>query len=268
MSILRWAGSKRQLCEVLSHCWHASQLKSASGRYIEGFMGSASLFFRIQPPKALLVDVNARLIECFEQVRIRASQVSDLLDAVPKSEFNYYFLRETNDEVLSPEERAARFIYLNRFCFNGLYRTNQSGKFNVPYGGAKSGNLPDRAEIARASIVLKKATIRCGDFSAVVGTEATRGDFVYLDPPYARVNSTLDNQYGPDNFGLSDLARLFDLAAEIDRRGAHFVISYANCEEIAEFSSRWNSHQVSVKRTIAANVQHRKSENEVLITNL
>lgn len=214
------------------------------------------------------MDVNKDLMRCFRTVRDDASAVFRSLRLLEGNEATYYLVRELAPAHLSEVEKAARFIFLNRFCFNGLYRTNLSGHFNVPYGGFKSGALPTEGDLQRAAEILKSARLHTGDFYEVIEEVAGKGDFVYLDPPYARRNSSLDCQYGPDTFGVKDIERMSTLVGELDRRGANFLISYASCEEIQPLADRWSKHEVGVRRTIAANIQKRTTAREVFITNI
>lgn len=269
MTFLRWAGSKKQLLDTLSCCWHASTSSSQStGRYIEAFSGSAALFFRLKPESALLVDVNLDLQHCMRRVRNFPRKVSEALQKMQCSEPEYYRIRAQTKEELSADEWAARFIFLNRNCFNGLYRTNLQGHFNVPYGGNRSGGLPTQQTLVDASRILKKAILLEGDFAEQLKPRVTKGDFVYLDPPYAQRNVNLDNQYGPDVFGIQDITRLAELAEQINAKKGHFVISYAACDEIKHIAKTWHSIEVTVQRTIAANVANRRPAKEVLITNI
>jgi DNA adenine methylase len=269
MSFLRWAGSKRQLLETLSCCWHATNCASSRPiRYIEGFSGSAALFFYVQPKRAILVDINQDLQQCLLRVKSEPKGVSYSLSQIPSSENDYYRIRATDRSSLTPNQRAAAFIYLNRHCFNGLYRTNRQGHFNVPYGGGRSGNLPTYSDLLRASKTLQAAEIIAGDFYESLHSKINSADFIYLDPPYAKRNADLDNQYGPDVFGLGDIAKLEKLLERANEVGAKFLVSYAKCDEISALADRWCSHVVGVRRTIAANVLRRGFAEELLITNL
>lgn len=268
MSFLRWAGSKKQLGDILANCWFAVQCAGGNGRYIEAFCGSASLFFRIRPTRSILIDVNEKLIDCFAAVKASPKRLHTLLETYPADEDFYYALRARNPAEMMTIERAARFIYLNRYCFNGLYRTNSKGHFNVPFGGERNGVLPSLDNLLDAADALSEAELISGDFYSPIASRIKKGDFVYLDPPYAKRNHSLDLQYGPDVFGVNDLRRLFDLLSMIDAAGAYFLFSYAECDEISDFISKWGAHRVEVKRTIAANSDKRRMASEVLITNL
>lgn len=269
MTFLRWAGSKKQLVHLLSSCWYASRCSGAKGRYIEAFSGSAVLFFSLKPSRAILVDVNPHLQECMRVVRRMPREVASLLASFSGSEEEYYRVRSLNEDLLSPVERAARFIFLNRYCFNGLYRTNSNGRFNVPFGKSnKSGELPGEKILIDASRTLSRARIIEGDFFDALVDEVKSGDFVYLDPPYAKENDRIRHQYGPNVFGIEDLYRLKKLLNKINAVGAHFVMSYAKCDEVAEIGDKWVTFQVNVQRTIAAKPESRKIATELLISNL
>lgn len=270
MSFLRWAGSKKQILVELSSCWFAatSSSKQRNFRYIEGFSGSASLFFFIQPSRALLVDINAELQHCLNRVKLSPKGVALALRDYKNTEDEYYEIRKRDPAGLKPNERAANFIYLNRNCFNGLYRTNREGKFNVPYGGKRAGRLPDYAQLQYYSSLLANADLLTGDFHSSLIDVVAKNDFLYLDPPYAKRNADLDNQYGPDVFGLRDIRKMGDLLKVADKRGAKFLVSYAACEEIEEIAGAWHTHTLSVRRTIAADSEKRRHVDEILITNI
>lgn len=246
------------------HLWCAS---GSSGKYIESFSGSAALYFHIQPEKGVLIDCNSDLQECLTCVKESPIAVSTLLLRYKKSEAEYYKARSTDTAKLTKLERAARFIFLNRYCFNGLYRTNMQGKFNVPFGGNRSGTLPSQTDLINASSTLKRATIVCGDFYEETLLHAQKDDYIYMDPPYAKINKTLDNQYGPSVFGTNDLRKLSDLLKKLNNLGATFTVSYADCDEIQEIASQWTTHTVQVRRVIAASTIKRGMAKEILITN-
>lgn len=176
---LRWAGSKRRLIPVLRTYW-----RPEFRRYLEPFAGSACLFFSLNPPRAILGDVNRELISTYLETKYRVAGVIKRLSNMRPNRRTYIRLRSFAPDDLGRAARAARFIYLNRYCFNGLYRTNQRGQFNVPYGGEKSGRLPSAEVLRQCSRRLKTARLIAGDFEQVLRL-AVKGDFVYMDPPYA-----------------------------------------------------------------------------------
>ncbi len=259
---LRWAGSKRQLLPTLAEYWGQSYR-----RYVEPFMGSACLFFYLRPAHALLSDINGGLVETFAAVRDYPGPVYRRLTGFPLGEKAFYHIRAMKQQMLNPIDRAARFIYLNRFCFNGLYRTNQAGQFNVPYSPAKTGRLLDWSQFSACSRELQSVDVRRGDFQEILIEEIQAGDFVYLDPPYAQANQRISFQYGPQSFGINDIERLRSTVEEIDRRGGHFVLSYAYCNEAIEAFRKWESELVSTYRNIAGFSIHRGRAMELIFSN-
>jgi DNA adenine methylase len=229
-------------------------------------MGSACLFFELRPDEAVLTDINGDLIRTFVAVLDHPQAVSNRLGKIPLGKRSYYSIRKQRLADLGDADAAARFIFLNRFCFNGLYRTNQTGGFNVPYGSSGTGRLPTAAELWSVASALRNSTITRADFEQTL-ERTTAGDFVYLDPPYAVGNRRVFRQYGPSSFGLHDLQRLADALVSMDDRGVKFVLSYASCAEATEFFKRWTRRKIYIRRNIAGFATHRRRAGEVLISN-
>lgn len=259
---LRWAGSKRQLVPKLASFWTPS-----FQRYFEPFMGSACLFFALRPRKAVLSDANRQLVQTFRVVKKNPEKLAQSLEQLPMGRTAYYNLRSQNHRELSDVDAAARFIFLNRFCFNGLFRTNQAGEFNVPYASSKTGRLPTLHHLLEASKLFKGTRLLCEDFETVLA-DVGAGDFVYLDPPFAVSNRRVFRQYGPNEFGLDDLRRLASAIARIERRGAVFVLSYAYCSEALDLFRGWPTRKIFVRRNIAGFTRSRRTAAELLISNL
>ncbi|MBZ5491306.1 MAG: Dam family site-specific DNA-(adenine-N6)-methyltransferase [Acidobacteriia bacterium] len=259
---LRWAGSKRKLFPKLVPYWDAGYT-----RYVEPFMGSASLFFSLRPENALLSDINPDLVSTFTTVKNCPAALSAAVNALRKGSASYYRIRKAETKGMDEIQKAARFIFLNRFCFNGLYRTNAMGRFNVPFSSAGTGNLPTLEELLLASDLLKRATILCDDFAVAIN-QVRRGDFVYLDPPYAVTNRRVFRQYGPSSFGISDLIRLSQGLNAIDACGAAFVLSYAHCSEALQYLKGWNVRKVMTQRNISGFAKHRRKAAELIVTNI
>jgi len=259
--LLRWAGSKRQMLPILS-----SAAPDSFHRYLEPFAGSACLFFHLNPKESILGDINAPLIETYRTVRRWPNAVANRLSAMERSAENYYQFRAANPKTISPSARAARFIYLNRLCFNGLYRTNADGCFNVPYGGAKSGALPSSTVLADASQALTRCRLICGDFSNVLRCTG-EGDFVYMDPPYRTAARRTFREYDALDFSAADLERLKMWLELLDKRGATFLVSYAESEEGHMLASGYHSTIVEVTRNISGFIGSRGRCNELLISN-
>jgi DNA adenine methylase len=259
---LRWAGSKRRLLHKLTPYW-----PSSSTRYVEPFAGSAALFFAIQPKAALLSDINGELVKSLATVRNHPREVYAALLRIPRGSRSFYRIRKKPPASFEAVERAARFIYLNRFCFNGLYRTNGRGEFNVPFASARTGDFPSLENFLRSASMLRRARIVEGDFESVLRDVVRAGDFVYLDPPYAVGNRRVFRQYGPQSFGLADLERLQAVLEEINARGAKFVLSYAWCAEAKRMFSRWSQCRVYTQRNIAGFSRHRRKAAELIVSN-
>jgi DNA adenine methylase len=258
--LLRWAGSKRKLIPEL--------IKSVPGefdRYIEPFSGSACLFFALQPERAILSDLNKELIDAYRVVRLCPKRVHGAIMAMPTTEKYYYELRSKSPSRLGNIRRAARFIYLNRFCFNGVFRTNQKGCFNVPRG-TRVGPVPSSDRFEECAKALKRAQLLDADFEEIA-KHVRRGDFVYLDPPYAKAGARRRGEYGYTSFSSSDLERLGRCLIRLDERGATFLLSYADCNEIRSISSLWHTKRILVRRHVAGFVKHRTVVRELLISN-
>jgi DNA adenine methylase len=185
--------------------------------------------------------------------------------AMPKSKAHYYSLRNAGTSGLNEIAKAARFIYLNRNCFNGVFRTNRKGQFNVPRG-RDAGAIPNQTHFLRCSYALRKANLLHGDFEGVVN-HARQGDFVYLDPPYAKQGARRRGEYGYASFDTPDVKRLATCLQELDQKGAVFLLSYADCREIRAISSGWYARRILVRRHVAGFLRHRTVVREVLISN-
>lgn len=258
--LLRWAGSKRKLIPHLD-----AYVPANARRYIEPFTGSACLFFHLRPAKAILGDVNRELIQAYRALRDEPMGVAEALSEMPATEKFYYQLRSQPPSSLNRVGKAARFIYLNRFCFNGVYRTNKAGEFNVPRG-VRTGRMPTADRIMSAASTLRRAKLVAGDFEKCLGS-VEPGDFVYLDPPYAKRGRPGYGEYGYDVFGEVDLQRLFDALRSIDRRGGTFLLSYSYSQQVRKLFSEWRCRTLLVRRHVAGFNEHRGQVREILVTN-
>jgi DNA adenine methylase len=260
-SFLRWAGSKRTLLRHLRTLWQGDE-----ERYIEPFCGSACLFFDLQPSRAVLGDLNSELIETFRSVKNIPQLVMESLRRLQLGEAPYYKLRKVRPIELAQADRAARFLYLNRMCFNGIYRTNLEGDFNVPYGPPRSGRPVDELTVFAASKALRDALIVAGDFEHTL-ERVQPGDFIYLDPPYCLDNRRVFREYVPGSFSSADLVRLARQLDRLNKLGAKFVITYADSREARELFALWKPRRVRVKRHIAGFSHHRRHAYELIATN-
>jgi DNA adenine methylase len=259
---LKWAGSKRQLLPLLAQYW-----PGGTARYIEPFAGSARLFFRLTPHRALLGDVNAELIRTYRELKRAPEEVIAAYAQLRRTRATFLWLRATAPTTLKPAAAAARFLFLNRACFNGLYRTNLAGQFNVPYASPPPATRDLAPTLRLASSLLQSTALCCGDF---VGTlqRARKGDFVYLDPPYAVTHRRIFREYNASPFDTSDLSRLQLELKRIDSIGAHFVVSYADTSHARALFSCWYTRRVRARRHIAGFAASRRFAFELLATNI
>lgn len=175
--------------------------------------------------------------------------------------------RSMNPKLLDRDTRALRFLYLNRNCFNGIYRTNANGDFNVPMG-KESGAYLSLKELRQCSLVLQNTKLVAGDFVNTLAL-VKKGDFVYLDPPYAMSTTRrrVFREYGKRSFDILDIPRFAEALETIDQEGAHFLVSYADCSEARNLGKLWNAFRVPVRRNIAGFAGDRRLAYEIFITN-
>jgi DNA adenine methylase len=258
--VLRWAGSKRKLIPQL-----VRHVPVEYGCYYEPFAGSACLFFNIAPADAVIGDFNPEVMHLYRTIKRAHKKLSKLMTQMPCSAKFYYRLRSMAPESLPSIERAARFLYLNRYCFNGVYRTNRAGQFNVPRG-RHTGSLPDGRSLAECATALRRTRLIEGDFIATLAG-VQQGDFVYVDPPYAKAGRPGYGEYGYGTFDESDCPRLVARLRELTRDGAHILLSYSADSEIELELTGWAVTQVSVRRHVAGFGDKRGVVQEVLLSN-
>ena len=184
----------------------------------------------LSPAKAILGDLNPELIATYIEVKYRIDAVlKALLRLKPFDRNQYLQLRKVEPTTMSPPARAARFIYLNRHCFNGIYRTNLQGQFNVPYSGVRCGGFPSRDVFLNCSSRLRQARFVKGDFEKVL-QQAQKGDLVYMDPPFAVTARRVFREYDPSTFTTADIARMRSWMERLNAAHINFVVSYAECK--------------------------------------
>lgn len=228
LPFIRWAGAKRRQQSTL-----LGLAPSTFGRYFEPFLGSGALFFALRPQDAVLNDRIAPLIATWSAVRDTPMAVAEQIAEWPVDRSTYYAVRGlTPSDAISA---AAKFIYLNKTCYNGLYRVNSSGNFNVPYGRPKSGNVANASSLSACAAALRGSVqLMAGDFEAAL-EGAGPGDFVYLDPPYVTGHSNNGFvEYNEVLFNWSDQVRLAKVAQALKESGVHVVISNAWHEAVRQ----------------------------------
>jgi len=261
--LLKWAGGKTRLLPVLRKVL----VRQTFRRYFEPFLGGAALFFDIGPKTAVLNDRNPELIFCYEIVRDHPAELFTALKQMQVSETEFYRIRSLNPESLAPIERAARFIYLNKTCYNGLYRVNRKGEFNTPYGSNDKVSLADEDNLHRASRILKNARLTSADYSSAV-KDADKDDFVYLDPPYLPVGKYADfKRYTKETFFEDDHRKLADSFRELSDRGCLVLLSNCFHDKIAKLYSGFYQQVVEMPRFINCKGEGRGRVSELLVSN-
>jgi DNA adenine methylase len=261
--LLRWAGSKLSVLNYLK-----DSVAENFTLYVEPFCGSAALYFYLEPNRAVLSDINENLINFYREFRDRFSYVQGYADALPRTKEAYYQVRNSFKECQSPEQRAIMFFYLNRNCFNGLYRTDRAGMFNVPYAGQKTGKLPASRHCLAATKLLRGATLEVADFERVIVREAKPGVFFFLDPPYAVAYRRPFTDYAADGFLSSDIKRMQGCLEAIDDSGASFAMTYDSALADKFLLRRnWRQQRIEVRRNISGFAANRRYAAETITTN-
>lgn len=263
---MKWAGGKAQLVPRFRKVFPSPD--GGFQRYFEPFLGGGAVYLALAPRRAVLSDLNADLMNAWQVVRDNPEALMAALDMHVYERAHYYRVRALDPAALDPVQRAARFIYLNKTCYNGLYRVNREGRFNVPFGRyPRPPKLYDRANLLALSRLLRDAELRCAPFE-----EATRdagpGDFVYLDPPYDPLSPTANfTSYTRGNFTRDDQRRLADHVRELDRRGCLVAVSNSDTPEIRELYRGFRIETVHMPRNINCKPDGRSPVHELLITN-
>jgi DNA adenine methylase len=261
---LKWAGGKSRLIPQ-----YQPYLPKNYQTYYEPFLGGGALFFHLQPQKAILTDINFDLITTYCCVRDRVEELIALLQE-HKSKHNrdyYYAVRgKTVDDEL---EQAARFIYLNKTCYNGLYRVNSQGKFNVPLGKYINPNICQADLLRAASAVLSTSEIKQADFTQVLNYATSRDDFVFFDPPYYPISTTsYFTGYSQNSFGEKDQERLRNTCVELASSGVKVAVCNSDSEFIKKLYQEicFNIYPIAAARSINSNTKRRGAIQELFIT--
>jgi DNA adenine methylase len=263
---VKWVGGKRQLLQQL-----IARMPEEYGRYYEPFLGGGALFFTVQPEKATLIDSNEELINAYKVVESSPKKlVTSLLKHEHTSEYFYELRGKDRDPSYakwSDVERASRLIYINKTCYNGLYRVNSKGHFNAPFGNYKNPKICDAENLEACSEVLKAATIRCASYKDIAKT-VKAGDFVYLDPPYAPLSATSNfTGYVADGFSAQDQVELRDFCCKLNERGVHWMLSNSAAELILDLYQEFYIEEVQAARNINSQATGRGKITELIIRN-
>lgn len=267
--VVKWVGGKRQLLDEITPL-----LPKRVTNYCEPFLGGGAVLFSIQPSKAIVNDLNADLITVYEVIR---DDVEALIESLKKHENTseyFYTLRDIDRDKasyqsLSKVEKASRLIYLNKTCFNGLFRVNSSGEFNSPFGHYKNPNIVNEPVLRAVSKYFNTSNITfySEDFAETL-SRVHKGGFVYLDPPYDPVSDTASfTGYNKGGFDRSEQLRLKRCCDELTQRGVKFMLSNSATEFIKELYQEYDITIVKAKRAINADASKRGAIEEVLVRN-
>lgn len=268
---LKWAGGKTQLVNQ-----YKPLFPKKFNRYIEPFLGSGAIFFYIiqnyEPSEIILSDINKELIDTYNIIKDDVERL--IVELKQHKEYHtnegkkyYLTIRGVDSKKLPKLERAARFIYLNKTCFNGLYRVNSKGKFNVPMGSYKNPDIIQEEKLRKVSELLQNVKIKSMSFEKVVSL-AKKEDFVYLDPPYYPLKKGQSfTTYSKDNFLEEEQRNLLDAYNKLHKKGCYIMESNSDTDFIKELYSNYNIHYVQATRMINCNGDKRGKINELVITN-
>jgi DNA adenine methylase len=262
---LKWAGGKTALLhEILP------RLPSEINTYYEPFLGGGAVFFALASEarfkRAILSDANEELARTYGTLRDNPNQLIGSLKKHVYEEDHYYAVRNIRPEKLGFSARAARFIYLNRTCFNGLYRVNKKGEFNVPFGRYTNPTICDETTLRLAAAALKSVAICSIDFERVIMTAEQR-DTVYFDPPYVPVSETSNfTSYSKDGFGEADHFRLRNCFAALDNRGVHVLLSNSDTPFVRKLYKGFKIEKVEAPRRVNSKASKRGNVSELLIS--
>ena len=270
---VKWVGGKRQLMQELEN-----NFPKQFGTYHEPFLGGGAVMFNLltkEPSLSCNVsDFNSDLILAYVTIR---DNLGKLIESLENHSKNYhkdsveYYYQVRKQEPKQQIEKVSRLLFLNKTCFNGLYRVNKKGQFNVPLGRYTNPNIVNKENLTAVSKTLqsKKIKISCRDFEAVLG-DAKKGDLVYFDPPYHPVSSTANfTSYTHRDFTEDDLERLADLGDQLNSKGCHVLLSNSNSKTVKDFFSKkhWKISSINANRAINSNAQKRTGHKEIIIKN-
>ena len=264
---VKWAGGKRQLISQMDIFFPKNYNK-----YIEPFIGGGAVFFHLLPDNSIISDNNPDLINCYKVIK---EDVEGLIKSLKKHRYekNYYYEIRALDRdckkfaELSDVEKASRSIYLNKSGYNGLYRVNSKGLFNVPFGRHKNPKICDETNLRNVSQALKKVEIFLGSFEICLDF-AEKDDFIYFDPPYFPLSDTaLFTSYTKNSFDKSSQIKLFEVFKELNKRGCNLMLSNSYSEFILDLYKDFKIVTLKAKRNINSNSQKRGLINEVMILN-
>lgn len=269
MPVVKWVGGKRQLLPTLTPL-----VSERFTTYCEPFLGGGAMLFWRQPQRAVVNDINGDLILMYEVVRDEVEALITELETHRNESEHFYEIRDWDRNAdfyntLTNVQKAARIIYLNKTCYNGLFRVNNAGEFNTPFGNYKKPNIVNAPTLRAVSNYFQKSEIifSCRNYAEVI-SEIPRGSFVYLDPPYDPVSDTANfTGYSRGGFSREDQIQLRECCDELTRRGIKFMLSNSSTDFIREQYAQYNVIIVQAKRAINSDAAGRGQVDEVVVRN-
>jgi len=265
-TFLKWPGGKRRILSKID-------FPEKIDRYFEPFQGAASVFFYVKqkynPKFCMISDINKDLIETFKAVRDNPKELIHYLRYFKRKnskEFYYMIRKKFNNKKIVGIRRCAAFIYLNKTCFNGIYRVNSKNEFNVPYGKYENPEIFNKENIFLASKLLQGVKIKHQDYRKII-SRVKEGDFIYLDPCYDPIKKTSFANYTPERFREEDRIELAKYFRTLDNKGAKVILSNNPVPEVREEYSEFNIKEIMVSRSINSNINERCPVKELIISN-
>ena len=269
--VVKWVGGKRQIIDEI-----ITYVPDSFSTYYEPFLGGGAVLFELQPKKAVVNDVNEELMNIYEVIK---DNVDELIEGLKRHKIKndkayFYEIRELDRDreqynLLTPVERASRIIYLNKTCYNGLFRVNKSGEFNAPFGNYKNPNIVNETTLRAVSAYFNKAKIRftCQDFEDALKW-SRKGAFVYLDPPYDPVSETASfTGYDKGGFDRNEQIRLKKTCDKLNKKGIKFLLSNSATDFIMDLYQDYKIEIIQAKRAINSKADKRGNVDEVLVMN-
>lgn len=260
---LKWAGGKSQMLTDIMRL-----APKNFNKYIEPFIGGGAVYFSLNHSNSIISDLNEDLIITYQQVKKNVGEVIDILKTYKNEEEFFYKIRSVNPEKLKDAERAARLIYLNKTCFNGLFRVNKKGEFNTPYG-KRTGDFLNKENLINASECLKGTNIYHSDYKKVLKKHAKKGDFIFLDPPYQPVSKFSDfKRYTKEQFYENNQIELAELFKELTELGCYVMLTNSDHPFIMDLYKEFRIEIVVTKRLISSNPNTRTGIDIMVLGNL
>ena len=267
--VVKWVGGKRQILDQIT-----KYVPETFSTYYEPFLGGGAVLFELQPKKAVVNDINNELMNIYEVIRDNVEELIEDLNKHKNDEDYFYKVRELDRDKqrynkMTPVEKASRIIFLNKTCYNGLFRVNKAGEYNAPFGNYKNPNIVNETTLMAVSSYFNKAKIRftCQDFAEVL-KRSRKGAFVYLDPPYDPVSETASfTGYDKGGFDRDEQVRLKKTCDKLNKKGVKFLLSNSATDFIKDLYKDYKIEVIQAKRAINSRADKRGEVDEVLVMN-